>query len=145
MTADDDLIRTANGIVLRQDELSIAAIRAQGPGGQNVNKTSSAIQLQFDIPASEGLSDSQKQRLLAARDSRLSADGVLTIKAQRHRSQDKNRKDAVNRLVEFIEAGLRTVKPRKKTRPGKAAVERRLREKAARSRLKSARRSPRDE
>jgi len=142
MTTDDDDIRTATGVVLDRQELEFSAIRAQGPGGQNVNKTSTAVQLRFDIANSETLTDRQKRRLTNARDRRVSGAGVIVIKAQRSRSQDANRQDAVDRLIEFIDANLKTEKPRKKTRPGKAAVERRLRNKLARARIKSTRRPP---
>ena len=144
MTSDDD-IRTDTGVMLDRQSLEFSAVRASGPGGQNVNKTSSAVQLQFDIANSDRLSPEQKSRLLNASDRRISSSGVITIKAQGSRSQDKNRQDAVVRLVEFIDRNLKTQKPRRKTRPGKAAVERRLRDKSARSRLKSSRRPPEDQ
>lgn len=142
MNANDEVIRTASGVCIPTRALEVTAIRARGPGGQHVNKTSSAVQLQFDISGSAVLSDHQKRRLLAARDGRVSGNGIITIKAQRFRRQDRNRQDAIERLVEFIDRNLKSVRPRKATRPGKAAVERRLREKAARSRLKSTRRPP---
>lgn len=126
------------------DCMSWSAIRAQGPGGQHVNKSSTAMQLRFDIRACDVLDDAQKDRLLALRDRRLSRDGVVTIKAQRFRSQDKNRADALERLGALLERGLEVRKPRKATRPGKGAKERRLKDKARRSTLKSLRRSPGD-
>ena len=102
------------------------------------------MQLRFDIQACDALDSEQRARLLAVRDRRLSRDGIVTIKAQRFRSQDKNRADAIDRLCAFLENGLAVKKPRKATRPGKAAKERRLTDKARRSKLKSLRRSPDD-
>ena len=121
-----------------------SAVRARGPGGQHVNKASTAVQLQFDIVGCAALDEDQRERLLALRDRRISRDGVITIKAQRSRSQDRNRSDALRRLALLIARGLTTRKPRKTTRPGKAARERRLKDKSHRSRLKSLRRSPED-
>lgn len=142
MPTDESDIRTARGITVPFEELDFSAIRASGPGGQHVNKTSTAIQLRFDIRASDAFTDTQKRRLLAVRDRRVTLDGQILIRAQQYRSQDKNRRDATDRLIEFIDSGLAPVKPRKKTRPGKAAKEKRLREKAARSKLKSTRKPP---
>ena len=123
----------------------LTAIRAQGPGGQHVNKTSSAMQLRFDIAGSAALSDAQRQRLRSLRDRRVTASGELIIKAQRYRSQDRNREDALRRLAHFVNEGLRTAPPRKATRPGRSAVKRRLDDKSRRSKVKSLRGRIRDD
>ncbi len=120
------------------DELVFTAVRAQGPGGQNVNKVSSAVHLRFDIGASS-LPEGVKERLLARRDQRITAQGVVLIKAQRHRTQDQNREDAVRRLQALIDEAVPAPVVRRPTRPGRAARERRLAHKARRSELKTLR------
>ena len=117
------------------------AVRAQGAGGQNVNKVSSAIHLRFDIPASS-LSDEIKQRLLQLNDQRISADGVVVIKAQNHRQQDRNRQDALDRLADLIRSVLRVPKKRISTRPGAAARKRRVDDKKKRGTTKRLRQKP---
>ena len=114
------------------------AIRAQGAGGQNVNKVSSAVHLRFDIAASH-LPDAVKARLLALGDQRISADGVVVIKAQRHRSQDLNRRDALARLNALVARAAEPPLPRKPTRPTAASRERRLESKNVRSQVKAGR------
>ena len=125
-------------IEIPDDEVKLSAIRAQGAGGQNVNKVSSAIHLRFDVPGSS-LSDAVKDRILNSRDQRITADGVVVIKAQSHRTQEKNRQDAIARLRELILAATRTQRKRIPTRPGRAAKERRLESKKKRSSLKKLR------
>jgi ribosome-associated protein len=121
-----------------ETEVEITAIRAQGPGGQNVNKVSSAIQLRFDIPQSS-LPEPVKERLLALRDNRITQDGVLVLKAQRYRTQDMNRMDALARLHELVNSVAVPPKKRKPTQPSYGAVQKRLQSKNKRSDLKASR------
>jgi ribosome-associated protein len=116
-------------------EVDFSAIRAQGAGGQNVNKVSSAVHLRYDIPASS-LPDDVKQRLLALRDSRITQEGVLVMKAQKHRSQDMNRADALARLQELIDSVSVPPRMRRATKPSYGSKQRRLEGKSQRSAIK---------
>ena len=125
-------------IEVKESEVEVSAIRAQGAGGQNVNKVSSAIHLRFDIPASS-LPDDLKARLLALRDSRITTEGVLVLKAQSHRTQDANRLDAFARLHELVNSVAVPPKPRRATKPTFASKQRRLEGKSQRADVKAQR------
>jgi ribosome-associated protein len=132
------MITISDTLVLSDDEVECTAICSQGSGGQNVNKVSSAIHLRFDIQSSS-LPDFYKQRLLELQDKRVTKDGIIIIKAQRFRTQEKNREDALLRLVELIRSATVIQKPRRPTRPSKAAKTRRTDSKTLRGKVKSLR------
>ncbi len=132
------MIFISDTISLDDDEVEMSAIRSQGAGGQNVNKVSSAIHLRFDINASS-LSDFHKQRLLESKDSRITKDGVLIIKAQQFRTQEKNKLDAFQRLQQFIIDATHINKARRPTKPSKNARRKRVEQKKQRSQTKALR------
>ncbi len=132
-----DLQITAS-VSVPAEEIEMTAIRSRGPGGQNVNKVSSAVRLRFDIGASS-LPDAWKQRLLASKDHRISADGVVTIRADEYRSRERNREAALERLRELIVPATSAPKKRVPTRPTRASRRKRLEEKTRRGRIKALR------
>lgn len=132
------MLRISNTVSIPDREIDMQAIRAQGAGGQNVNKVSTAIHLRFDIRASS-LPDSYKHGLLELKDHRISSDGVIVIKAQRYRSQDKNREDALERLQALVRKAQQARKARKATKPTKSSQEKRLQGKTKRGETKKLR------
>ena len=126
-------------ICIPESELVERFVRSAGPGGQNVNKVATAVELRFDILNSPSLPEPVRERLLARRDRRVTGDGVLVLSAQRFRTQDRNRQDARERLAHFIEAGLHAPKKRVATKPTRGSKERRLAGKRERSTIKQGR------
>ena len=133
------MLQISRQVAIPDAEIQVHAIRAQGAGGQNINKVSSAVHLRFDINASS-LPDVYKERLLKLNDRRISKDGVVIIKAQRYRAQEKNKEEALNRLRELIRSVTIERKQRKATKPSKAAKKRRLESKTRQGQLKVSRR-----
>ena len=133
------MIPIGDGLALDEREVEESFIRASGPGGQNVNKVASAVQLRFDLRRSRSLPEPVRMRLERLAGRRVSQEGVLVITAQRFRSQDRNRQDALDRLVALIRRAAEPPRPRRPTRPSPASRERRLAGKARRARLKAQR------
>ena len=132
-------VQITSSISIGKDELEESFVRASGPGGQNVNKVASAVQLRINVAASPSLPEGVRQRLLDSGDSRLTRDGVLVITAERHRSQAANREDALERLTEIIRKAAHVPRKRVATRPTLASKKRRLEAKTRRGNIKKTR------
>ncbi len=135
------MITITRSLSLDEKEVQFFFVRASGPGGQNVNKVATAVQLRFDVGNSPSLPDDVRTRLIQIAGRRITQDGILIIEARQYRTQERNREDAVARLVALIQRALERPKPRKKTKPSRAAKERRIESKKQRSKVKQARRS----
>ena len=133
------MIEVTPTIAISEDEITERFIRSAGPGGQNVNKVSTAVELRFDIAGSPSLPEPLRERLLARRDRRVTSEGVLVIDAQRFRTQDRNRQDARERLASFIQASLSVPKARVATKPTYGSKLRRLDQKKERAQVKRGR------
>lgn len=135
------MIQVTPTLAIPESELQFDFIRSSGPGGQNVNKVATGVQLRFNVKSADTLPEEVKQRLFRLAGKRINADGEVIIEARRYRSQEKNRSDAVQRLVTLLQTAAEKPKARKKTRPSAAAREKRLAEKKRRGELKRERRS----
>jgi ribosome-associated protein len=138
------MLHVTDKIIIPESELSLAFVRADGPGGQHVNKTATAVQLRFDVAHSPSLPEPVRGRLMRLAGRRLNSDGILIIDARSHRSQKQNREEALARLRDLIRAAAKPPRRRKPTRPSAASRRRRLESKRRRARLKQSRRPVQD-
>ena len=133
------MLHITPSIAINENEITFSFIRSSGPGGQNVNKVATAAQLRFDVKNSPSLPEAVKKRLIRLGGKRITDDGVLTITAQRFRTQERNRIDGLERLILLIRKAANPPKPRRKTRPPKKSIEKRIQNKKSRSRIKKLR------
>ena len=133
------MIEITPAISIDESELEFVFVRSSGPGGQNVNKVATAVQLRFDVTASTSLDEYTKVRLVRLAGRRVTSDGVLVINARRHRTQERNREDAIARFIELVREASKKPKRRRKTKPTAASKERRLEDKHKRGQLKQTR------
>jgi len=138
------MLRITDTIAIPESELTLSFVRADGPGGQHVNKTATAVQLRFDVARSPSLPEPVRKRLMRLAGRRLSSEGILIIDARSQRSQKQNREEALERLVDLVRSAAKPPRRRKPTRPSKASRRRRLESKRQRARLKQSRRAVRD-
>ena len=135
------MIRITRGIAIGEDEIALEFIRSSGPGGQNVNKVATAVRLRFDVRGSAALPDEVRDRLIRLAGRRVGEDGILTLHARSQRTQEANRREAIERLIELIQRACEKPRPRRATRPTAASRARRLEAKRRRGQTKQARRS----
>jgi ribosome-associated protein len=133
------MLHITRNIAINENEITFSFIRSSGPGGQNVNKVATAAQLRFDVKNSPSLPEAVKKRLTRLGGSRMTDDGILTITAQRFRTQDRNRVDGLERLTTLVRKAATPPKPRRKTRPPKKSIENRIQNKKYRSKIKKLR------